>query len=241
MQGYPIALGVSVLAGFVQSALAPLLGVSPWMPIMWLLVAAVVVWEWLWRSTWTERWDFRKKKLATILVLPIVVGCMVLAVVFLQPRIRFVYENKPPWLMFIPEYEAYRIAVEIKPNLHLANVSAHLKSITRIENGQPRSINQGSKVKLGWPDDELAFQSRNVSPTGDFVVLFLGSKDGRTLYLFTSAKYRYIQQLKDAVPPGEYELVFEIDAQNIASVSHTTQTMRLQWSGDIRDFRMTLD
>lgn len=157
-----------------------------------------------------------------------------------QPSIAFTYQNAEPWLEKMPDYNDWRIAVGIEPNMRLVNAVGYLRSIRRREaSGWSRPINRNTRVQLGWPDDKRAHEPRHITTFGDFLIIFLGDGTGKRLRLFTNASYAYIASLQD-LPPGEYEIVTEIDADNIVAISSPTQTLLLNWSGDMSDFRMTL-
>ena len=158
-----------------------------------------------------------------------------------KPTIRFTYKDHiPPWFEFVEGYDAYRAIVKIEPSIALKKASAYLVSIARV--GSPNKLlNYSSRMMLCWPHNTKAFEQRNVSPIGDGVVVFLGNKNGKTLQLCSAETFEFTKDFtKDTLPIGDFDVIIEIDADNIENMKKRTQKLRVHWTGDITQFRMNL-
>lgn len=165
-----------------------------------------------------------------------------------RPTIVFTFENRLPWLTnekeIIPIYNAHRVAIKIEPSLRLTKATAYIIDISKLTLNKidKNSLNYGSKLKLGWfeSDRNLIYAPRNVPPSGEYVMLFLGEKDGHNLQLTTEADYAYIRELTANMPQGDYCITIDIDAENIALVPKTSKTFKIHWPGEIEKFKLKL-
>lgn len=134
-------------------------------------------------------------------------------------------------------YQRDRIAFLLDTKKVLFDARIFVARISRVgdDGSLSRSLNDGSKFMLGWPQGEHSFEPHTVG-SRCFVVLF-HHKDGK-LQLFTDSEVRELRQLKEDMPRGRYRLDLEIDTSGPDLA--LKQSIEVCWDGNLDNLSINI-